>query len=324
MKIKRHDHGRGACVETGERPGWMYYAALLFVVAFWGISSVVYSYFYQYYSAAVLTSIMTLFSALFFWISAGKKLTLLDKRYLKIALPICCLNAFANVIQRIGLQYTTPAKYAFFEHLSCVVVPVMMFLFIRKKPTLLQGGAGVCCLAGCFILSGVSFSGEGAALGVGDALCIISGVLMGICVAAIGVYTQKMDATLFMVLYMTSYFTVSALMAVALNLISLDGVPMERAVITWDLPVLLLAIVFGLVDVALCWLLRTDAIRHIDPVTVATVSPFSAVITGVVSVMVGIDSLTPNLVIGGTIIFISATVPDVVSALAARKKDAEI
>ena len=298
----------------------LYYVALSFVVLFWGFSSVGYYYFYKYYSAAVLISIMTLFSAIFFWIIAGKKLKQLDKRYWKIALPICLLNSFANVIQRIGLQYTTPANYAFFEHLSCVVVPVMMFVFIRKRPTILQAIAGVCCLVGCFILCGVSFSSAQSTFGIGDVLCIISGVLLGICVAAIGAFTKKLDAVLFMVFYMTAYFVVSLLMAVGMHFVRIGGVPMEQAVITWDMPLLLLVIVFGLVDIALCWLLRTEAIRRIDPVTVATVSPFAAVITGIVSVLVGIDQLTPKLVIGGSIIFASAVIPEVIEAISVRKK----
>lgn len=302
-----------------QKARWIYYVALAFVVVFWGISSVGYYYFYKYYSAAVLTSIMTLFSAIFFWVIAGKKLKQIDKRYWKIALPICLLNAFANVIQRIGLQYTTPANYAFFEHLSCVVVPVMMFVFIRKRPTLLQAVAGVCCLIGCFILCGVSFSSTQSAFGIGDVLCIIAGVLLGGCVAAIGAFTKKLDAVLFMVFYMTAYFVVSLLMAVGMHFIRIGGVPMEQAVITWDVPLLLLVIVFGLMDIALCWLLRTEAIRRIDPVTVATVSPFAAVITGVVSVLVGIDQLTPKLVIGGSIIFAAAVIPEVVEAASARK-----
>ena len=83
---------------------------------------------------------------------------------------------------------------------------------------------------------------------------------------------------------------------------------------------LLLAAVFGLVDVALCWLLRTLAIQHIDPVTVATVSPCYAVITGVISVCVGIDKLSTSLLVGGSIIFISAVVPEVLAAIQENKK----
>lgn len=299
---------------VSKRPQWVYYAALVFVVVFWGVSSVLYTYFYKYYSAAVLTGIMTFFSAIFFWILAGKRLRKIDKKFLKVVVPICAINAFANVLNRIGLQYTTPANYAFFENVSCIVVPVMMFLFVRKKPKLIQGIAGVSCLVGCFIMCGVKLSG-GFAIGIGDALCLLSGVLIGVCVAAIGAYTKDMDVILFMVVYMTAYFLVSVLLAVGLDMAAIETVKIEGG---W--PMLLLAAVFGLVDVALCWLLRTEAIRHIDPVTVATVSPCYAVITGVISVCVGIDKLTPNLVIGGSIIFLSAVIPEVLDALNIRKK----
>lgn len=298
---------------VSQRPRWVYYAALIFVVLFWGVSSVLYTYFYRYYSAAVLTSIMTFFSEIFFWILAGKRLKKIDKKFLKVVAPICTLNALANVVNRIGLQYTTPANYAFFENVSCVVVPVMMFVFIRKKPKLIQGVAAVTCLIGCFIMCGVSFSG-GFSIGIGDILCLLSGALVGVCLAAIGVYAKDVDAILFMVVYMTAYFLVSVLLAVGLDVAAIETVRF-----TGGLP-MLLAAVFGLVDVALCWLLRTLAIQHIDPVTVATVSPCYAVITGVISVCVGIDKLTPNLIIGGSIIFLSAVIPELIDALSARKK----
>ncbi|MBR2937473.1 MAG: DMT family transporter [Oscillospiraceae bacterium] len=306
----------------GKRPVWVYYIALLFVVVFWGVSSVLYHYFYKYYSAAVLATIMTFFSSVFFWILARKKLAGIDKKFLKVTVPICLLNALGCVLQRIGLQYTTPANYAFFEHLSCVVVPVVMFILIRKKPRRIQGIAGVCCLTGCFILCGVSLSGD-SMMGVGDALCISAGILLGMCVAAISVYTKDMDAIAFMAIYMTTYFVMSLLLATSLHNIRIDGVPVEQAVITWNPAMLLLVIVFGLVDIALCWLLRTDAIRHIDPVTVATMSPCSAVITGAVSVWMGIDKATPNLLIGGSIIFLSVFIPEVMEAMSSRKKVTE-
>ncbi len=299
---------------VSKRPQWVYYAALVFVVVFWGVSSVLYTYFYRYYSAAVLTGIMTFFSAIFFWVIAGKRLKKMDKKFLKVAVPICALNALANVVNRIGLQYTTPANYAFFENISCVVVPVMMFIFVRKKPKLIQGIAGISCLIGCFIMCGVKLSG-GNSIGIGDALCLLSGALVGVCLAAIGAYGKDMDVVLFMVVYMTAYFLVSVLLAVGLDIVAI-----EPAKITGGWPMLLLAAVFGLVDVALCWLLRTMAIQHIDPVTVATVSPCYAVITGVISVCVGIDKLSTNLVIGGSIIFISAVIPELLDALSVRRK----
>ena len=310
-----------AAIDTQQKkPIWVYYAALAFVVLFWGLSSVVYSWFYRYYSAAVLSSIMTFFSAIFFLLLGRKKLKFLNRKYLKIALPICLLNALANVLQRIGLQYTTPANYAFFEHLSCVVVPVMMFVFVRKKITLLHAAAGICCLTGCFILCGVGIGSGAALLGIGDALCIIAGVLIGVCVAAIGAYIRDLDTVLFMVLYMISYFLVSFLMTISLHHIRIDGIPMEQAVFAANLPLLLLVILLGLVDIAVCWLLRTEAIRHTDPVTVATVSPFSAVITGIVSVLAGIDRFSFRLVFGGGLIMIAVVLPEIINGRKLRQQ----
>lgn len=94
-------------------------------------------------------------------------------------------------------------------------------------------------------------------MGIGDALCIIAGILIGVCVAAIGAYTKDLDTVLFMMIYMTSYFLVSFLMAISLHCIRVDGIPMEQDVFTPRL--LLLVILFGLVDIAICWLLRTEA-----------------------------------------------------------------
>ena len=49
---------------------------------------------------------------------------------------------------------------------------------------------------------------------------------------------------------------------------------------------------------AICWIMRTDAMKHIDACIVAVITPFSAVITGVLSVLVGTDTLNLKLVLG--------------------------
>ena len=309
-------------IRGGQKPKWLYHAALIFVVVFWGLATVLAYYLYRFYSAAALSAIMTLVAAIFFWVLAGKKIKQIDMRYWKIALPIGMVNAVANLLQKIGLQYTTPANCIFFEHVSCIVVPIMMFLFIRKRPTILQALAGIFCLAGCFILSGAAASGMGV-FNIGDVLCLSAGVLFGVYIASVSAYTKELNVVLFMAFQMTVYFIMSLLTAIGLHLIRVDGVPMEQIVITWDLPLMLVVIALGIVSIALCWLLKTEAIRHIDPVTVATVCPFSAVITGVVSVWLGIDKLTPSLIIGGSIIFICAVVPEVVEAISERKKRSE-
>ena len=304
---------------TPTRPTWFYYAGILFVVSFWGISSILYTYLYRYYSASALCTLMTFFCALFFLILTRKKWHLFDRRYWRIALPICGINALACMLQRIGLQYTTPAKYAFLEHLCCVVVPIMMFVFTKKSPARAQWCASLLCLTGCFVLSGVSFMGGGS-VGLGDALCATAGILFGVCVAAIGTYTRGMDGTLYMLVHTSTYFVVSLATTLLLDRVAVGGVPMEKIVFTLDARALLPAILIGLVDIALCWLLKTEANRHIDPSTTAVIGPFSAVITGTVSVLVGMDMFTPRLLIGGSLILVAAILPDTLTALRRAKQ----
>lgn len=282
-------------------PQRVYFYALFFVVLIWGLDPVVMSYFYRYYSASVLTAIGTGVSFALLLLVNRKCLHKLTPRYFRIAAPISAINAVACLLQKIGLQYTTPANYAFLEHLSCVAVPIMLWILLKKRPTLPQSLSAVLCLCGCFILCGVGTAGP-VALAFGDLLCALAGILLGICVALTGVCAKGLNMSLYMVVHMGVYFLVSVMSTVALNFIMLGGVVAEPIRFTLDLPLLLLVSLFGLISIGLCWLLKNLATVRIDPTAVAVISPFSAVISAVVSVLLGQDPLHYNLVIGAVLI----------------------
>ena len=282
---------------------------LVFVVFFWGIDPIINAYFYKYYSAAVFSTILTFFAFLFFFILSIKKLKLLNRDYLKIAVPICALNAIACLLQRIGLQYTTPANYAFLDHLACVSVPIMLFVYLKKKPQWDEVTSCALCLCGCFILTGMSFSD--LSLGIGDILCGAAGLLLGVCSSSIAVFAKKLDITLYMMIHTAAYFLVSLILAISLNFITVGGVPMEIAKFTPSPLLLIVVALFGLVDIAICWLCRTEAVKHIGPTTVTVVMPLCAVITGVVSVIFGMDKINQNLLIGGAIVLVALLLPTV-------------
>lgn len=293
-----------------------YYLMLIFVVLFWGIDPIINAYFYKYYSAAVFSAILTFFAFAFFLILSIKKLKLLNRDYLKIAVPICVLNAIACLLQRIGLQYTSPAHYAFLDHLTCVSVPIMMFLYLKKKPQWSEVTSCALCLVGCFILTGMSFSGF--SFNIGDILCGSAGFIFGICSASIAVFAKKLDITLYMMIHTAAYFLVSLILAISLNFITVNGAPMEAAKFTSNPLLIAVVAVFGLVDIAICWLCRTEAVKHVGPTTVTIVMPLCAVITGVVSVIFGMDSINPNLLIGGAIVLVALLLPTLSEAIANR------
>ena len=110
-----------------------------------------------------------------------------------------------------------------------------------------------------------------------------------------------------MLVHKTVYFVVSLASAIGLNFITKGGVPLEKLVFTLDAGILIPAALFSLFSVGVCWLLRTEALRNINPTFVAISNPLSAVITGIVSLVLGLDKLTLNFAIGSVLIVLAMT-----------------
>ena len=308
-------------MELANRPKLFYYFSLLLVVFIWGLDPLVMTYLYRYYSASVLTAIGALASLFLFLPLCVGKLHRLDLRYLKVAVPISALNSLACLVQKIGLQYTTPANCAFLEHLSCAVVPFGVWIVIKKRPAPPQLCAAALCLGGCFVLCGADFFGGGHA--VGDLLCALAGILLGVCVVAVGAYAKGLDPMLYICVHMLTYFLISLFSALLLQAVRIGGAPAEPLHFTPSPLFLLLAVLFGLLSIGVCWLLKNIAVVHTDPTAVAIISPMAAVISGVISVLAGLDRLTPSLLIGGGLILAAILLSGICEALLEKRKSTE-
>ena len=299
-KVFKHQRGMTMTSKKKHSIGY-YYLLLGAVIATWGLDPIVNSAFYKFYSASLVSAICTFGSAVFFIVMSAKKLKNLNMDYVKIALPISILSALANLSQRIGLQYTTPANYAFLERLSIVIVPIVLYILTRKKTSALRIVASVFCLVGCFVFSG-AFT-DGFAFGIGEILCSLAGILGGINLCLTGVYVKKLDISLYMTIYMSVYFLTSLIMTVGLNAITdTNGVPLEALKYTQSPIIFIVLLIFGLYSVGLCWLMRTEAIKYISPAKVTLLNPLSAVLTGIVSISIGSDVLSLRFVLGTLLI----------------------
>ena len=227
------------------------YAGLFFVVFVWGIAPMLTLYLYRYYSPSVRNFFAEVILLLVYLLVSKNHLKELNGTYLKAGIPTGFFLALANISQKLGLPYTTPARYAFLENLSCVIVPVAMYVLVRKKPGIKTITASFLCLAGVIVLNGASF-GEGAGL---------------------------------------SFVTVTSDLGIR--------VPVEEMHASFQPEHVLFLILVTVISSALCWTIRTNAMKHVDASVVSVIMPFSAVITGVVSVIFGIDTLNFNLVAGG-------------------------
>ncbi|MBQ8308719.1 MAG: DMT family transporter [Clostridia bacterium] len=282
------------------------YGSLVFVIFIWGTGPLLSRYLLQFYAPTIYSAFGSLVSGIGLFFICLPHLKKINRQYFKIALPTGLFVGLASLLQKIGLQYTTPAQYAFLENLSCVSVPVLLFIFIRKKPKKLTVFASVLCLVGTFVLSGLDFSSGSVGFGKGEILCAVAGILYGVNIAGTGAFAKKLYAPLYVMIQVWVQAIFNFCVTLALHFIKIDGIPIEPIVFSWEMKHILLLIGLCLISSTLCWILRTSAMKYVDASVVAIMMPFSAVITGLTSVIFGADPLTLNLLVGAGICLIAA------------------
>jgi len=279
-----------------------YYLQLAFVIIIWGIFPLMTVYFYNFFSAMVYTTLSALISAISFTILSRKMVHQLNRRKVITACITGLCYSLATIVQMIGLQYTTPSMFAFLENTTCVVVPALLFLITRKKLHPLVVLASIICLVGCFVLSNVEF---GVSIGIGEILCALAGVLYSGNIVGTGLYAKDIDPRPYLMIQKWIHLIASVFIMLCLHFWRVDGVAREAMRFDWQPGVLLLMTASVLISSTLCWLLRTTVIQHVDMTVVSIAMPISAVITMVLSVLLGTDVLSINLVAGAAIILFS-------------------
>jgi len=284
------------------------YISLLFVVFVWGIAPLITFRLNQYYSPSIRVFFSEIILLISYIILPAKYLKELSVKYLKPGILTGLFLALANITQKIGLMYTTPARYAFLENLSCITVPVVMYFLVKKKPNFLTILSCIICLSGIFILNGISLSN--ASWGIGEILCAVSGLLYGFNIAGTSVFAKKLYTPLYLAVQSAVGIVVSLIFTLALNFITRPSpsgipIPIEKIQFSFQPEIIIFMILYIVIGSGLCWILRTNSMKHINPTTVAIIMPFSAVVTAVLPVVVGNDTFSFNLLAGGIIVVIS-------------------
>ena len=286
-----------------------YYIYLAFVTLMWGLTPVTTAYFYNYMSGTVYGALSAIISAVSFTAIAWRKRKLIDRKYLKVAVWTGLAFSIAVILQMIGLQYTTPSMYAFLGNTSCVVVPILMLVLAKRKLHSLSIVAGPLCLLGCFIISDL---GPGNAIGIGEILCALAGVFFAFNIVGTGEYAKDLDVPVYLMIQKWIHTITSVTVMLVLYFIRVDGKALEEITFRWKPGLLFWLIIHILIHVSFCWGLRIKAAQNINAVVIAVTMPFSAVITMVISALLGMETLTMKYIIGGGIILVSVIMSGVI------------
>ena len=202
-----------------------------------------------------------------------------------------------SILKVMSFQFSNP---------SLLVLRVLLYFFIRKKPGILTVTASALCLAGCFILSGLDFSQQSLSFGKGEILCALAGLFYGVNIAGTGAFAKNLYAPLYVMIQVWVNAVLSFITAIALNYITINGEAITPIIFSWNVKLLLAIGALVLVASTLCWRVRTNAMKYVNVSVVAVMMPFSAVVTGVFSILLKQDAFTLNLILGGGIVFVAS------------------
>lgn len=288
---------------------------LVVVVILWGVAPVTSKFLFdeKAYSPALLVAVRGLLScaAMFLIIIFSGGFKHVTKKYW-ICIPAGLILGCAYLFQFIGLDSTTPAKNTFLESMSCIAVPITMFILVREKPTVPSILAALACLAGSFILcgNGWDFTAMFKTPTIGDLLSCIGGIFFGIDIAFTKVFAKGKDSMVYV------FFQLLILTAMSFAY----AIPFEKGLaFSWQFTDLIQVVFLGVICTALCWVLRTSCIKNVSAVTCAVLMPMSAVVATLTSIVCHMESFSWNVVVGGLIITLAIIISGLFDAKQERK-----
>lgn len=203
-------------------------------------------------------------------------------------------------LQTVGLQYTDPATSAFLTYLLVVIVPVLGFVFLRKRLHVATAVGIAVALVGLVLLTG----GAGTGLGRGELLTLGCAVGFASHIVFLGQTAARHDAVRFTCVQLATVGGVSLLVSVAqgdAGAVAFGGAPLAAAAFT------------GVFATALAFLAMVWAQRSVSPSRAALVLLLEPVFAAFLSWMRG-DTLTLASAAGGGMILVAVAIAEVMPA----------
>ncbi len=209
--------------------------------------------------------------------------------------------------QILGQSHTTVSHCAFLTATNVVMVPFLLWALYRKRPpvsTFLLTALTLCGIGVLSITPG-SFSLH---FQLGDALCLVCALLFALHITTLGKATQGRDVLVVNLAQLTTSAAISALLFLFTDLSSVSQADLGRG-----LP----AVIFlGLFSTCLCYFLQTLAQSWTTPAQAGVLLSTEGLFGSLFSVVLGMEPLTKNMVLGGVIILTSVVLLEVFASKA--------
>ena len=272
------------------------------------------------FSATVYTTVSQFAAAFALLCMYSKHTKSISRDYFKIGVPTGVCVGVASLCQALAYNFNaSPTNQAFLENLSCITVPIILLVVLKKAPTVLAVSASLLCLLSSVVLSG-AFS-NGMSFGAADILNALAGMLYGVNIAITGIYAKKFNAPVYVMIQLFVQAVMSLLCTVAFNFICIGTSPIDTFVFSSSVWLTLAVVAIGIISNALCWTMRTSAMKYVSANVVAVFMPFSAVITGIIAVLIGQDKPTLSLMLGALLGIVASLMSSIADILENKKSE---
>ena len=220
-----------------------------------------------------------------------------NKSYLSHGFMAGLLLFLAYVAQTYGLAYTTPGKNAFLTAVYCVIVPFIMWIITKKRPSLRYFLAAIICTGGIGLISI-----DGNSLNLGDAITLICAVFYALQMVYICFFIKDKDLILFSIV---QFATVAVLSLIAWAIF-------DRSVpVSWDGD-----LIWSLVYVVVCstvlgFLTQNFGQQHVSAESSALILSLESVFGVLFSVLIYGEQPSVPGYIGFAVVFLGVIVSEV-------------
>lgn len=206
------------------------------------------------------------------------------------------------VLQTVGLQYTASSTSAFITYLLVVLVPLLSFVVLRRRPHPVTLVGVVVAVAGLVLLTG----GAGTGFGRGEWLTLGCALGFAAHIVFLGETAGRYDTVRFTAVQITTVGVACLLPSVVTGGLALPAAALAAAAFT------------GVFATALAFFAMVWAQRVVSPSRAALILLLEPVFAAVLGWTTG-DPVTVATVAGGTLILAAVVLSEVVpGALAAR------
>lgn len=280
--------------------------ALFATALIWGSSFFVVKNTVDTFPPALLLAIRFSIGCVLLSIVFCKRFRAINRSYLACGALLGVAMFASYYVQTLGLTDTSPGKNAFLTAIYCVLVPFLYWLIGRQRPDRYNFMAAFLCIAGIgFVSLTDDFS-----IGLGDSLTLASGVLFGVHIVLLSLFTKERDPVLLTIIQ----FGVAALLG---WIVSLATETFPQACSTDSL----LGIAFlGVFATTLAILLQSFGQKFGDPSSSAIIMSLEAVFGVIFSMLFYGEQLTIRLVVGFALIFLSVLISETKLSFLTRRR----